>query len=305
MTGASGFIGKVLLAQLLAAGWQVRVLTREPQKWTAVERVDVFVGDLVETRDWSGFLLGVDVLIHAAAEIREPELMMAVNVEGPQRLLQAAVAANVRRWVQLSSVGAYGPVLQGCVDEDTPERPVGPYENTKTLFDQLLRETSSRSPLQVCIVRPSNVYGSEMVNQSLFQMMRMIRRGWFTYIGPAGASANYVHVNDVVSALLLCAVSPQAVGKTYNVSDWASIEELVGAMAKGMGVLAPARRWNLGFVMCLASCLQWMPRWPLTVARVRALSGRARYSTQRIENDLGWRVAVSIDRGMQELSAKR
>jgi nucleoside-diphosphate-sugar epimerase len=292
-----------LLAQLLSAGWKVRVLTREPQKWTESAGVDVFAGDLVETHDWSGFLKGVDVVIHAAAEIRQPEVMMAVNVQGPERLLNAALAAGVRRWVQLSSVGAYGPIFEGCVDELTPERPVGPYEKTKTLFDQLLRDAAKQSQLQVCIVRPSNVYGPGMVNQSLFQMMGMIRRGWFAYMGPAGASANYVHVNDVVSALLLCAALPQAAGKTYNVSDWTSIEELVEAMARGMGVSAPTRRLSLGLMMLLARSLQWMPRWPLTVARVRALSGRARYSTQRIEEDLGWRVSVPVAQGMYQLAA--
>jgi nucleoside-diphosphate-sugar epimerase len=304
MTGASGFIGKVLLAQLLSAGWKVRVLTREPQKWSVSASVDIFAGDLVETRDWSGFLLGVDVVINAAAEIRQPELMMAVNVQGPERLLHAALVAGVRRWVQLSSVGAYGPIFEGCVDELTPERPVGPYENSKTIFDRLLCEEAKQSQLQVCIVRPSNVYGPGMVNQSLFQMMNMIRRGWFAYIGPPGASANYVHVNDVVNALLLCASLPQAAGKIYNVSNWASIEGLVEAMARGMGVSAPSRRWNLSFVMWLATTFQWIPRWPLTASRVRALSGRARYSTKLIEHDLGWRTTVSVDRGMQELSAK-
>jgi nucleoside-diphosphate-sugar epimerase len=292
------------MAQLLSAGWKVRVLTRKPQKLTESASVDVFTGDLVETHDWSGFLLGVDVVIHAAAEIRQPEAMMAVNVQGPERLLHAAVAAGVRRWVQLSSVGAYGPIFEGCVDELTPERPVGPYEKTKTLFDRMLRDLSSQSQLQVCIVRPSNVYGPGMVNHSLFQMMNMIRRGLFAYIGPAGASANYVHVNDVVSALLLCASSQQAAGKTYNVSDWASIEGLVEAMARGMGVAVPTRRWRLSFMLLLAMSLHWIPRWPLTVARVRALSGRARYSTRLIESDLGWRVSVPVVGGMQELSAK-
>lgn len=304
VTGGSGFIGKVLLPQLLSAGWRVRVLTREPQKWTESAGVDVFVGDLVETRDWSGFLMGADVVIHAAAEIRQPEVMMAVNVQGPERLLHAAVAAGVRRWVQLSSVGAYGPVFEGCVDERTAEKPTGPYEKTKTLFDQLLHDASRLEQLEVCIVRPSNVYGPGMVNQSLFQMMNMIRRGWFAYMGPAGASANYVHVDDVVSALLLCAALPQAAGKTYNVSDWATMEDLVEAMAEGMGVSAPTRRWPLGFMMLLARSLQWLPRWPLTVARVRALSGRARYSTQLIEEDLGWRVSVPVVRGMQALSTQ-
>lgn len=303
VTGASGFIGRVFLTQLLAEGWRVRMLTREPQKWVASERVDIFVGDLVETPDWSRFLLGVDVIIHAAAEIREQELMMAVNVEGPQRLLQAAVACNVPRWVQLSSVGAYGPVFDGCVDEATPERPVGTYEKSKTQFDQLLRETSGRSQLQVCIVRPSNVYGPNMANQSLFQMMRMIRRRWFTYIGPAGASANYVHVNDVARAIVLCATLPQAAGKTYIVSDWTTMENMVQSMAKGMKVETPKRRFGLGIMFFMVRFLQWIPKRPLTVARVRALSCRARYSTQLIEKDLDWRVTVPVVRGMEELTS--
>jgi nucleoside-diphosphate-sugar epimerase/glycosyltransferase involved in cell wall biosynthesis len=303
LTGASGFIGKILLAELLAGGWHVRVLTRAPHKWAASESVEVFEGDLVGTQDWSGFLSGVDVVIHAAAEIRQPQLMMAVNVQGPERLLRAAVAAGVRRWVQLSSVGAYGPMVSGWVDESTPEKPVGPYEKTKTQFDHLLRETSKNTNLQICIVRPSNVYGPGMVNQSLFQMMRMIRRGWFSYVGPTGASANYVHVNDVASALMLCATSPKAAGKTYNVSDWTTIENMVQAMARGMNVLAPGRRLNLSATMWIARSLQWIPRWPLTTGRVTAMSSRVRYSTDAITNDLGWHVSVPVVRGMQQLAS--
>jgi nucleoside-diphosphate-sugar epimerase/glycosyltransferase involved in cell wall biosynthesis len=304
LTGASGFIGKVLLAQLLAAGWKVRVLTREPHKWEASDSLDVFAGDLLETRDWSRFLAGVDVVVHAAAEIRRSHLMDAVNVQGPERLLRAALAAGVRRWVQLSSVGAYGPSVSGWVTEHTPEHPVGPYEKTKTLFDHLLREMSKQTHLQVCIVRPSNVYGPEMVNQSLFQMMRMVRRGWFAYLGPTGASANYVHVNDVASALLLCVESPQAAGQTYNVSDWTTLENMVQAMAKGMNVSAPTRRLSLGMTLLVARCLQWIPRWPLTVGRVRAMSSRVRYSTEAITKELGWHVSMPVVRGMQELASR-
>jgi nucleoside-diphosphate-sugar epimerase len=302
LTGASGFIGRVLLNQLLAEGWKVRVLTREPEMWSRVESVDFFAGDLVETKDWSAFLVGVDVLIHAAAEIRHPDLMMAVNFRGSERLLHAAITAGVCRWVQLSSVGAYGLTVSGLIDESTPENPVGAYEMTKTLFDRLLLNTDLRSSLQICIVRPSNVYGRGMSNQSLFQMMKMIRRGWFSYIGPAGASANYVHVHDVVSAVVLCATLPQAAGKTYNVSDWTTLENMVQAMSKGLNVMPPNRRLRLGPMILLARLLQWIPRCPLTVARVRALSNRARYSTKLIEQDLGWRVSVPVAQGMLELT---
>ncbi len=301
VTGASGFIGNVLVPRLLADGWRVRVLTRDATKWASSEFFETFTGDLLGTQDWSGFVAGVDVVIHAAAEIRNPDLMMGVNVKGPEKLLRAAVKAGVRRWVQLSSVGAYGAVFSGWVDESCPERPVGPYEKTKTLFDRLLRNVSQQTGLQLCIVRPSNVYGPGMANQSLFQMMRMIGRGWFAHVGPTGASANYVHVDDVVSALLLCATSPHASNKTYNVSDWTTMENLVQAMSRAMKVAAPDRRLPLGITLLLARALQWIPHWPLTTGRVHALSGRSRYSTKAIEQDLGWRVTVPVVRGMRDL----
>ncbi len=304
VTGASGFIGNVLLRQLLTEGYIVRVLTREPEKFLDIESVDVYVGDLVEKRDWTAFLDGVDVLVHVAAEIRRAEVMMAVNVEGPERLLKAAMAVGVRRWVQLSSVGAYGPTVLGLVDETTPENPEGHYEKTKTIFDQRLRIAAANGGLEICIVRPSNVYGSDMVNQSLFKMMRMIKRGWFSYIGPEGSSANYVHVNDVVKALVLCVKLPQAAGKTYNVSDWDTIENMVQAMARGMKVGVPNRRFRLGLMFICAILFQWIPRWPLTIARVKALSSCVRYSTQAIEKDLGWSVTVPIVSGMLELSSE-
>lgn len=302
VTGASGFIGRALLNRLLDEGWRVRILTRDPKKWAESEFLDVFTGDLVETRDWTAFLEGVDVLIHAAAEIRNPDLMMEVNVQGPQRLLHAAVVSGVRRWVQLSSVGAYGTSVSGLIDENTSENPVGPYEKTKTLFDHHLKNSDMHNGLQICIVRPSNVYGAGMSNQSLFQMMKMIRKGWFFYIGPPGASANYVHVSDVVNAVVLSATLPQAAGKTYNVSDWTTIEKMAQAMASGMRVMAPNRRFSFRMMLLLAKMLKWVPRWPLTEARVRALSNGARYSTQLISEDLGWRVSVPVERGMQELT---
>lgn len=303
LTGASGFIGKVLLEQCLLAGWRVRVLTRKPEQWQNVVGVEVVTGDLVETSDWSGFLLGVDVMVHAAAEIRHVPVMQAVNVDGPERLLRAAITFGVRRWVQLSSVGAYGPVQRGWVDDSTPERPSGIYEQTKTQFDQILRETERHSQLQVSIVRPSNVYGPGMPNQSLFQMMRMIRRRLFAYMGPTGASANYVHVNDVVSALMLCVTSPQAVGRTYIVSDWTTMENMVMAMAKGLGVRVPDWRFHLRTSLFLAKLFQWLPRWPLTTGRIRAMSTQSRYSIERITNELGWRVSVPVVRGMGDLAS--
>lgn len=302
LTGGSGFIGSLLLRKLLSDGWRVRLLTRSPDKFEQSDSVEVFNGDLLTNDNWSDFMQGVSVVIHVAAEVKNPELMMAVNVDGSKKMLAAALDAGVSRWVQLSSVGAYGPVTTGWVTENSPENPQGVYEKSKAIFDQLLRKISLQSKMEVCIVRPSNVYGPNMTNQSLFQMIRMIKRNWFFYIGSAGSSANYVHVNDVVDGILLCAKSPKAVNKTYILSDWTTLENMVHGVSDAISVPRPCIRLPLKLTIFFSHLLQWIPRWPLTVSRVRALSVRSRYSTKAIERDLGWHVKVPVVSGIQELS---
>jgi nucleoside-diphosphate-sugar epimerase len=81
----------------------------------------------------------------------------------------------------------------------------------------------------VAILRPSNVFGPGMLNQSILQMIQTIERGIFFFIGRRGASANYVHVSNVVDALILCGRSA-ADGRTYNISDWCTMEDFVGAI---------------------------------------------------------------------------
>lgn len=301
LTGATGFVGKNLIPALLADGWSVRVLTRNSKKFENVYGVDVFQGDLTFTEDWSSFVSGVNILINAAAELNKPELMMSINVEAPQKLLKAAIAAGVGRWIQLSSVGAYGQLRNGLVDELTPEIPVGQYEKTKTLFDQLLIKISKKSNINICIIRPSNIYGLQMVNQSLFQMARMISRGLFTYIGSFGSSANYVHVDDVVRAVILCAKSNEAVGKIYIVSNWTTFESLVISISKALEVMPPTRRISLVLALFLSQIMRLLPGSALTKGRVLAMSSHVRYSTLKIERELGWRASVPVAFGVYEL----
>ena len=90
----------------------------------------------------------------------------------------------MRRWIQLSSVGAYGRVREGVVDESWKDLPIGYYEKTKSDFDLELMEISRLSNLEVCIVRPSNVYGCSMRNQSIQQMLSAIQKGLFAFVGP-------------------------------------------------------------------------------------------------------------------------
>jgi len=137
LTGGAGFIGSCLIHRLLDDGHTVQALTRNPDKLEAVfPQVVPFAADLASpTSALSGFAEDCDVFFHCAGELSNQTAMTALHVEGTQRLIEH-LSGRVPRWVQLSSVGAYGARHSGHVDEDTVENPVGEYEITKAKSDQ-------------------------------------------------------------------------------------------------------------------------------------------------------------------------
>jgi nucleoside-diphosphate-sugar epimerase len=304
ITGASGFIGSALVGRQLEAGHTVRCLTRRPQaRWHT--GVDVVEGDLANPDDrLARFADGLDVLYHCAAEVVNAQQMRAVNVDGVQALLRAA-AGRIGRWVQLSSVGVYGPHSAGILTEQTALAPRGPYETSKAAADVLVLDAWRQRRFASCaILRPSIVFGAGMPNQSIAHMMRMIERGLFFYIGRPGASANYVHVSNVIDALALCGTA-EADAPVYNLSDWCTIEEFAGAIACALRVAPPRLRIPEQPVRCATRVVGRLITLPLTESRVNALVNRSRYSIERIRRELKYAPSVSIAEGLAHMVAMK
>ncbi|BCO29312.1 aurachin B dehydrogenase [Rhodoferax lithotrophicus] len=297
ITGGTGFIGRKLVVRHLVQGHEVRVLSRRKDVEPGAKLCS---GDLSNTDALRSFADGADILYHCAGEIRDETRMHAVHLEGTQHLIDAA-SGRIGRWVQLSSVGAYGRQRGGIVTEQTEPHPTGIYEVTKVLSDELVSAASHGGAFEHMVLRPSNVYGAEMSNQSLFGLISMIRCGRFFFIGAPGASANYIHVDNVVEALMLCGTKPEADGQIYNLSDHRTMEQFVAVIAKSLGRPIPSLRVPEWSIRLLARLLSGIPGFPLTESRIDALTGRAIYSTEKIENELAYRHPVSMEVGLNEL----
>lgn len=300
VTGGTGFVGSALVARLLADGFsEVRVLTRRAPAHAAFRPVH---GDIVKD-DLHAFTAGADVLFHCAGELRREDAMRAVHVEGTRRLIDAA-RGRVRRWVQLSSAGCYGLAQrQGTVDERSPLAPEGEYETTKVESDALVERAAGEGAFACVTLRPSIVFGPGMPNRSLYQLVSMVERGLFFFVG-RHAVATYVYVDDVADALIACATEMAASG-SYVLSDDRPMEAFIAAIAAavGRGRQPPTvPEWTARGV---AAVLGWLPRFPLTPSRVDALSRRVRYSPERIQRDLGYTFRVSIEEGLRRLVAAR
>lgn len=302
ITGASGFIGRRLVNFHLSRGDNVRVLSRKNNASCLFSTgVTIIPGDLTRLSDKHLPLCeNIDVLYHCAAEIRDESRMYQLHVEGTRSLIRLA-RHRVKRFVQLSSVGVYGPVFSGQVTENSPPHPVNEYERTKFESDQLVSAANRLGDFDLAILRPSIVFGEDMTNQSLAQLISIIQRGRFFFIGKPGASANYVYVDNVVEALYKCATLPQASGEIFNISDWCTMEDLVQTIAQELHI-RPAF-WRVPrWVAQMASTLKSIyPRFPLSSSRVDAMTSRVTYNCDRIKQVLQHTNNVSISEGLIRL----
>jgi len=302
ITGGTGFIGKKLVARLVEHGDTVRLLTRSPAGSGLSSLVKRLECDLVTVGvvDLSSMLDGVDVLYHCAGQLTNQQAMQALHVDATRKLAEAA-SGRIGHWVQLSSVGVYGQVRDGFITEESALNPVGQYEITKTESDRIVIDGANHGGYSYSILRPSNVFGGAMTNRSLFGMIAMIDRGLFFYIGKPGASANYIHVDNVAEGLIRCATMDAARNRIFNLSDHRELEQFAGAIAEALGRSAPRLRIPQAVANLAAATLGRLPGFPLTLSRVAALTNRASYPISRIRRELDYHPVIAMEDGLREL----
>jgi nucleoside-diphosphate-sugar epimerase len=309
--GGRGFIGARLVETLVKKGYQTDVLSRDKiaSYRSAVKYIQADLRDIFF--DFESLVVQYSVIFNCAGELHNELLMKALHVDSTQRLVNACINASKLQnqpihWVQLSSVGAYGssrPVanVERVVTEETATNPVGSYEVTKTLADELIIQAGKDGWFTYSILRPSNVFGKDMPNNSIRQLGRMIRSNLFFYIGKPGAISNYVHVDDVVEALALCGFDPGAKNQVFNLSNDCPQEHVFGAMAMVLDVSEPDIRMNEHLVRFFVFLFSWHKWFPLKKSRVDALVNRTHYSNDKIHKLLDFLPSRDVTKTISEV----
>lgn len=304
VTGGTGFIGRKLVKSLLNKGYDVWILSRYAN-YDSFAGVHVLKADLtVDLEPIKKNLIGFEIVFHCAGEIKNIELMNLLHIDGTQRLLDVIISdaensGRIVHWVQLSSVGAYGPPecsaeTERTVTETTALNPVGQYEISKTQSDNLLIKAAETKFLTYTIVRPSNVFSKEMPNQSIRALGQMVAKGLFFYIGKTKSIATYVHVDDVVNLLLHCAIDVRAKGEVFNISNDCLLEEVITGISKALKVEKPKLRIPIAIVRLAVNTVGRIFKLPLSKKRINALVSRTRYPYSKLEEKLGFVPLVSV-----------
>lgn len=246
VTGATGFLGRAVVAHLLARGHRTRAALRKPQDAGGTAET-VVVGDLAGPVDWSTALRDVDCVIHTAGRAHQrdsvdPEEMAAfrcINVDATIALARQAHHSGVRRLIFISSAHVNGGSTsgRGFRSDDEPH-PVGPYARSKADAEVGLAGLARDTGLEVVIIRPPLIIGAG-VKGNLHTLYEAIRRG--VPLPFANITRNR---RDLVSCATLCDLvaccidHPDAAGGTFMVSDGAplSTRALVEQIADEIGM---------------------------------------------------------------------
>lgn len=285
VTGASGFVGRAVCADLAAHGFAVRRLSRQGGP------SDLLGVDYNDPRALHAALDGCEAVIHTAARahvLREssndPEqAFTAANVELSLAVADAAALAGLPRFVFVSSIGAVcsSSPMGSVVSEDSPCGPTTPYGRSKLAAERVLASRLQSSATSLVVVRPPLVHGANAPG-NLQRLRHWIEAGRPLPLGSIVNRRSLVHVSNLARALRLSATTPAAAGRTYHVRDRRdrSTPELIEELARSCG-----RRARL--FRCPPVMLAALSRLANKVDAVTQITASLQVDDSRIRRELG------------------
>jgi nucleoside-diphosphate-sugar epimerase len=309
VTGASGFTGGHLARALLARGWGVRALVRSARAAEDLrgQGMAVVQGDLVDARAVDQAVAGCSHVFHIAALYREAkhpdQVYRKVNVDGTRHVLAAAARHGVQRLVHCSTAGVHGEVARLPADESAPFNQGDIYQETK-LEGELLAQRAFADGLPGVVFRPVGIYGPGDLR--FLKLFRTIQQGRFVMFGRGEVSYHMTYIDDLVSGIMLCAEHPQALGEVFLLAGerYTSINELVVAVARAVGVEPPRRRLPLAPLLgaawtCETLCRPFGIEPPLHLRRCDFFHKARGFSIEKAKRRLGYQPKIELDEGFR------
>jgi nucleoside-diphosphate-sugar epimerase len=221
VTGSSGFVGRVIMARLAAAGHGAVGL--DPVASTSTQVVDD-LSDRGRLRDVIA-RERITHIIHAGGVsgpmvmADDPAGVMAINVTGSMNLLYEAMAGGVATFVYCSSVAAFGDFYENApIGEDYPMRPASAYGCSKAAMDYVLRGLWRKVALDICSLRLTAVYGpGRQTEFNIDTIVRAALKGEAARLGPL-TDWPYVYVDDAADAAVAACFSRQRIQLAYFVA---------------------------------------------------------------------------------------
>ena len=238
VTGGAGYIGSVLVRQLLARDYRVRVVDRLDFGGESLMELfqepafEIVTADVRDTAAMQEALRGVDAVVHLAAIVgdpacaRDPDMARSINLDGSLQLYDLADAAGAKRFVFASTCSNYGKMVDQdtLVDESSPLQPLSVYAETKVgVEEQLLAQPATRTCKPTCL-RFSTAYGCSprlRLDLTVNEFTKELALGRELLVFGAQFWRPYCHVRDLSRAIIAVIEADESLVAfdVFNVGD--------------------------------------------------------------------------------------
>lgn len=285
VTGASGFIGRHVVATFRSAGLEVRALTRRPYGENSV------VVDYLDADAMARALEGVDVLVHTAGlahvsarRLDHPAAQFhAANVDAATRVAGACIRSGVPGMVLVSSAGVLGkesPV--GGFDDSSPPAPYDLYTTSKREAEERVSSLAAHGKLRLIMLRPPTVYGPDAPG-SFRRLCSWVARGWPIPFGAVRGRRSFLGIRNLCDAIRMAADSSSSGVSPMLVADSAAM-----TTAEFAQLIAAAMHKSLHLLSVPPSLLEWGLRRVGLGEEYRRLASPFELHPSRMGAQLGW-----------------
>ncbi len=306
VTGATGHIGRPLVASLLEAGCQVRVLTRTPDlaRGLLPQGVELVTADLADASSLQSAFDGVDTLFHLACYRPSPNEPCPfdsrghweVTAIGTANLAARISGSRIKRMVYICSARALGTRLSGSgdpLDERVLPMPSNLYGQATLTAERQLLELGPAVGIKTSVLRLPMIYGLD--DGDLVRLVGAIAAKRFPPWPHVHNEGSAVHVTDAAAAAILIAESPRSASQIYHVTDGKSystrwIYERVLAILGRSSPRWTVPLWVMRSLALAGSATERIirQRTPLTLAELRLLTCNSCLSSEKICRTLGF-----------------
>lgn len=312
VTGASGFVGQHLIAELLIKKFSVKalLLPDEKDKWD--KAVEIIHGDIQHIDTLYPAVRDIDLVFHLAAVkgAFNNALYQDININGTKNLVDAIkkVNPNIRRLIFLSSQAAAGPCSKNkMLTENDPCNPIDNYGRSKLESEKFL---VNQTDIPFTILRIAPIYGPGNNPLSGGDVLyRMTGYKIFLSISPGERYLQMIHIRDAINAIMMAEESEVTSNDTYfittpEICSWRNMG-LKYLQAQNLnGIVLPVNVIALRFVVLTIKVYRWF----------KGLSNQGldeiadyffqRYwlcSSAKAKKDFGFEAKISLDEGILDL----
>jgi len=318
ITGATGLLGSHIVEQLRRQNRPVRALVRRGSdiEWLKTQNVEFVEGELSDKASLEKACQGVQTVYHSAARVGDwgPwSDFVKITINGTRNLAQAASAANVERFIHISSISAYGhPDGNGLVLDETA--PLGTnlhkwsyYSRAKVQAERVLWAMHEAGKLPLTVIRPSWLYGPRD-RATIFRLANMLRQRKTKILGDGENRLNVVYAGNVAEAAILAADKPDAIGQAYNCCNDGVMKqkEWMNLLARELGAPPVTKHipykvaYKVAFLLeCIGHAFKLKKPPMITRYAVWLMGRRCFFSADKARQQLNWQSTVSYQEGVK------